>query len=97
MPILSEMFESDLGLLALVPFVVTFILPCNIHDRKFNWGTIIACLAVYLLCEFLATRIHGYAAAFFIMIVAVVALGAFLGRLLRLGLTAAIAYARRKG
>ena len=95
MTIFSEFFESDLGLLILIPFLVTFILPCNIHSKKFNWGIILSCLAVYLLCEFLIDRVHGYSAELILMFVAVIALGAFLGRLLRLGLTAAVIKAKQ--
>jgi len=98
MHIMSELFfNSEALIFMLIPFLITLILPCDVHDKKFNWGIILGCLAlvfVWIALYLLGNRLP--VLSFLALIFAPICFGAFLGRLLRLGLTAALSRVKNK-
>ncbi len=90
MHIISELFFSSGALIyLLIPFLITLILPCDVHDKKFNWGIILGCLAlVFVWAALFSLGNRLPVLSFLAIIFAPLCFGAFLGRLLRLAVSA---------
>lgn len=87
LPILQELFESDLVIFYAVGLAVAFVSSRFLKTEKILGVGAGAAAGIYLVCEGIAVACSGYGVSIAVMVIGVLALGACLGFLIRLAIS----------
>lgn len=87
LPILQELFESDLVIFYALGLIAAFLSSRLLKNDKMLGIGAGAAAAVYLICEAIAIACSGYGVGIAVMVIGVLGLGGCLGFLIRLAVS----------